>query len=210
MPPAADDAQLRRAALTGRSDVQELLGEYAAAESALALAIAGQYPNLTLSPGYSFDTVQNRYLLMPALDIPLNRNQGAIAVARSRREEAAARFTALQVRIIAAVDEAQVQYRAASREETLAATLLAGETEREQRTEHAFGAGALDRPGLLTVKLERNASAQARLAVRVRERRALGALEDALQHPLLGPGLPPLPTYERPLAPHPPAGTDTP
>ena len=40
-------------------------------------------------------------MLLPAVDLPLfNQNQGPIAQARARREQAAARFTALQTQII--------------------------------------------------------------------------------------------------------------
>jgi outer membrane protein TolC len=195
-PAPADEGALRRAALTSRSDVQELLAQYAAAEAALALAIAGARPDLTLSPGYSFDSVQNRYLLIPSLELPVNGNHGAIAVARARREEAAALFNALQARIVAAVDDAQATYRAADRELATAENLLTGENEREQQTGRAFGAGAIDRPGWVAVQLERNAAAQARLDALVRQRSALGSLEDALQRPLLGPALPALSILE--------------
>jgi outer membrane protein TolC len=192
----ADEGELRRAALTGRSDVQELLAQYAAAEAALALQIAGAKPDVTLGPGYSFDSAQNRYLLLPALELPVNGNHAAIAVARARREETAARFTALQARIVAALDDAQVAYRAAGRELTTAESLLAGESERERQTDRAFEAGAVDRPGRVAVQLERNAAAQAHLDALVRQRSALGSLEDALQRPLLGPELPALSTLE--------------
>jgi outer membrane protein TolC len=186
----ADDDRLRQRALTGRSDVQELLAQYSAAQAALSLALAGQYPDLTLSPGYSFDTVQNRYLLTPALTLPLHGNRGAIAVARAHLAEVAARFTALQARIIGAVDDAQVEHRAAVRTLDAAQALEAAEAEREARTARAFAAGAIDRPDWLVVQLEHNVAATAQLAARVRERTALSALEDALQQPLLGPALP--------------------
>ncbi|MHB8529708.1 MAG: TolC family protein, partial [Caulobacteraceae bacterium] len=51
--PEISQGELRRRALTGRSDVQSSLAQYTATEAALKLAIANQYPNLTLSPGYS-------------------------------------------------------------------------------------------------------------------------------------------------------------
>jgi outer membrane protein TolC len=186
-----DAPLLRRQALTGRSDLQGLLAQYAAAEAALALEIANQYPNLTVGLGYSFDSSENRYLLMPELQLPVfNLNRGPIAVAAARREEAAARFTALQSELIAAIDAANLEYEAAGRAVTLASALLQSERQREQQTERYFEAGAIDRPGLLTVQLERIAVAQSLLDAQLRQREALGALEDALQHPLLAPALP--------------------
>ncbi|MBV9757137.1 MAG: TolC family protein, partial [Alphaproteobacteria bacterium] len=51
-PPAAL-AALRRRALTGRSDVEASLAEYRAADAALRLQIANQYPNLAIGPAYN-------------------------------------------------------------------------------------------------------------------------------------------------------------
>jgi outer membrane protein TolC len=189
-PAVLEEGSLRRAALTGRSDVQELLAQYQVAQAALSLAIAGQYPDLILGPGYSFDTAHNRYFFAPELNLPLHGNRGAIAMARAQRETAAARFTALQAQIIAALDAVFVEYRAAVNERTVADALLTQADERERRTIRSFEAGALDRPALLAGQLERNAVAQSQLDARVRERQALGALEDALQQPFLGPALP--------------------
>lgn len=182
---------LRQEALTHRSDVQALLAQYAAAEGALALQIANQYPNITLSPGYSFDSVQNRYLLLPAVDLPVfNHNQGPIAEGLAQREEAAARFTALQTQVMEAIDGSAADYRAATQSVATADALLEGERDRERRTLQSFQAGAVNRPTVLTVQLERLAAEQSRFAALVQQRQALGALEDALEHPFFGPALP--------------------
>ncbi|MGB6310856.1 MAG: TolC family protein [Steroidobacteraceae bacterium] len=182
---------LRQQALTSRSEVQTLLADYAAAEAALALEVANQYPNLTLSPGYEWDAGQHRYMLLPAADLPIfNQNQGPIAQAMARREQAAARFTALQTQILDSLDGAIALYRSTNRTLTTADTLLDGEQDRERRTELMFKAGEIDRPTLLSVHLERIAAEQSKLDVVVQQRQALGALEDALQHPFFGPALP--------------------
>ncbi len=192
-PPFAPEgrAQLADRALTGRSDVAAALADYAAAESALALEIARQYPDLTLSPGYSWDAGQHRYLLLPAVDLPIfNQNQGPIAEARARREQAAARFTALQAHIIQAIDGATAGYDAASRSVTAARVLLDGEQERERRVDRLYRAGEIDHPTVLGTRLERMAADQAEFEAAVVQRQALAALEDALQAALLGPPLP--------------------
>ncbi len=187
----ADDADLRQQALVNRGDVQALLADYAAAEAALALEVANQYPNLTLSPGYEWDAGQHRYMLLPAADLPIfNQNQGPIAQARARREEAAARFTALQTQIIDSVDGAAAIYRATSLTLSSAGSLLNDEQGRERQTERMFKAGEIDRSTLLSVQLERITAEQSTLDIAVQQRHALAAMEDALQHPFFGPALP--------------------
>jgi cobalt-zinc-cadmium efflux system outer membrane protein len=178
-------------ALINRSDVQELLAEYAAAESALALEIANQYPNLTLSPGYAWDQGQHRYLLMPAGDLPIfNRNQGEIARALARREQAAARFTSLQTQIINAIDGVTARYSAANRTLAAADALLRDERDRESQAARFFKEGETEHASVLSVQLERISAEQSRLDAFVQHQEALAALEDALQHAFFGPAIP--------------------
>jgi outer membrane protein TolC len=191
--PATDIAgnDLRQEALTHRSDVQTLLADYAAAEAALALEVANQYPNLTLGPGYEWDAGRHRYMLLPAVDLPIfNQNQGPIAQAWARREQAAARFTALQTQIIDSLDGANAIYRATNQTLATADALLNGEQDRERQTLQLFKAGEIDRPALLSVQLERIAAQESRFDVIVQQRQALAAVEDALQHPFFGSALP--------------------
>jgi cobalt-zinc-cadmium efflux system outer membrane protein len=188
---AVADSDLRQEALTQRSDVQTLLADYAAAEAALALEVANQYPNLTLSPGYEWDAGRHRYMLLPAADLPVfNQNQGPIAQARARREQAAARFTALQTQIIESLDGATAMYRATNQTLATADSLLNGEQDRERQTLRMFKAGEIDRPTLLSVQLERIAAEESKLDVTVQQRQALAAVEDALQHPFFGSAWP--------------------
>jgi outer membrane protein, heavy metal efflux system len=188
--PAPDAAALRRKALVSRSDVQSLLAKYAAAEAAVALQVANQYPNVTLSPGVGYDAGRNVYRLLPAVDLPVfNQNEGPIAEARARRDTAAARFTALQTRIIDAVDGSTASYRAATQALATAEALAADESRRERRITRSFTAGEVDRPTLVTAQLERIAAEQSRLDAMVTQRQALGRLEDALQHPFYEPNV---------------------
>jgi outer membrane protein TolC len=183
-----DEAALRRAALIGRSDLQARLSDYAAAEAALALEVSHQFPNLTLGPGFQFDSARNRYVLLPQLELPLfNHNQGPIAAALARRQEAAARFAALQLQVMEQIDAATTDYRAATAALQTSDALLHDEEDRAARAGGSFEAGAIDRPALLTAQIERSVAQQAQLDMTLRQRRALGALEDALQHPLYFP-----------------------
>lgn len=189
VPPSINvgSGELRRQALLGRSDVQGLLAEYAATQSALQLEIVKQFPNLNLGPGYTFNQGDNKYDLQVSAELPIfNQNQGPIAEAMAHRKNAAARFVALQAQIIGAIDSAAATYRWASQALGTADTLLADGRKRQQQVSDSFKAGDVDRPTLLTAELELAAIGLSRFDAVVQQRQALGALEDALQHPLFG------------------------
>jgi cobalt-zinc-cadmium efflux system outer membrane protein len=187
-PIAANPGDWRREALSGRSDVQASLADYAAAQSALRLAVADQFPNLVLSPGYTYEYGINQYTLNFNTTLPIfNQNQGPIAEAFAKRQEAAATFTALQAQVIGAIDEAAIAYRKSTQTLAVADTLLADEQHRTQQMESSFRAGQIDRPTLVAAEAEEAATALARFDAVVRQREALGSLEDALQHSLYGP-----------------------
>ncbi len=188
-------AALRRKALQSRNDLQALLAEYEAAQAALQLEIARQYPDVTLGPGYTYDQGDNELTLGIAVKLPiLNQNQGPIAEAVARRREAAARFTALQARVMGEIDHAVAAYGGAVQTLATADALVAGEESRQEQVERSFRAGAVDRPTLLEAQIERSATELSRLDVLVQHREALALLEDALQQPLFDPataGFPP-------------------
>ena len=189
LPAEIGTGALRRRALTHRTDVQASLQDYEAAQSALQLAIANQYPNITLSPGYIYDAGINGFLMLPAADLPIfNQNQGPIAQALARRQEAASTFTALQAQVIAALDQAAAAYRATIRSVATGDALLADAEHRARQIEQSFRAGDADRPTLVTAELEAAATALSRFDAVVQQRQALGALEDALQQPFYDPG----------------------
>jgi len=183
----------RHEALTGRSDIQASLAAYEAAQAALRLAIADQFPNVTLSPGYNYDLGVNRYVLNVGGTLPVfHQNQGPIAEALAKRQEAADAFTALQARIIGAIDEAAAVYAKAAQGLVAADAVLADQRRRAQLVESAFRVGQSDRPTLLAAQVELAAAQLSHFDAVVEQRRALGALEDALHRPLYEPhsGLP--------------------
>ena len=63
LPEAISSAEARRHALTGRADLLALLESYAAAQSALQLEIARQYPNINIGPGYEYDQGDDKWTL---------------------------------------------------------------------------------------------------------------------------------------------------
>lgn len=190
IPAHPNTGELRRAALTKRTDVQASLQEYDAAQSGLRLQIANQYPNITLGPGYNYDFGINKYILGPGTDfLPIfNQNQGPIAEALAKRREAAANFTALQAQIIGAIDQAAAAYRTASRSVATGNALLADDERHAGQIASQFRAGQVDRVTLVTAQLGVAATALSRFDAIVQQRQAIGALEDALQQPLFDPG----------------------
>jgi cobalt-zinc-cadmium efflux system outer membrane protein len=178
---------LQRAGVLHRADLQRSLADYAAADATLRLELARQYPDVVLSPGYTFEEGFARYVLGAALQpvALFHRNQGPIAVAEAQRLEAAARFEALQAQAIGDMERALVQYRAALDEWRDANDRLIGvQRDREDAARRALEAGEGDRLSLATVRLQTVTAARARLDALTRVQTALGALEDAMQQPL--------------------------
>jgi outer membrane protein TolC len=186
--PAADQltsADARRAALQSRTDILALLAEYAASESALRLEIAKQYPDVHVSPGYQFDQGDNKWHLGLSAELPVfNHNQGPIAEAEAHRAESAARFEALQAKVIGEIDRG-VAVLEVSRK-NLAALKSLADAEKTQReiAEAQFKAGATEKLDLLHAQLEFDAASLAELDAQGKFHQSLGALEDAVQRPL--------------------------
>jgi cobalt-zinc-cadmium efflux system outer membrane protein len=184
---------VQKAGLLHRADIQRSLLDYAAAEAGLHREIANQYPDLQLSPGYSFDEGHHKVTFGPALPVPvLNRNRGPIAEAEARRAEAEVRFNALQARAIGEMEGALARYNGALAELTDAdQRLIQIQQVREAAMLRAVRAGEEDQLALAGVRLESAVALRARLGALRRAESALGAVEDAVQQPL-DPG-PPLP-----------------
>jgi len=179
--------RLQRAGLLHRADLQRSLADYQAADVALRLELARQYPDLVLSPGYTFEEGFARYVLSAAFQpvALFHHNQGPIAVAEAQRLEAASHFEALQAQAIGEMERALVQYRAALNEWREANDrLIRVQGDREAAARRALDAGEGDRLSLAIVRLQTVTAARARLDALTHVQTALGALEDAMQQPL--------------------------
>ena len=177
--------EARRRAVTRRSDVLGSLAEYAATQAALQLEIARQYPDLDIGAGYQLDQTDSKWTLGINLVLPVfNRNAGPIAEAEASRTEAAAKFLALQARVLAEVDGAVASYRNAL--ETVAVTdeMVAKLDQREASAEVAYELGATSRLELASSEIETVTGRVARLDALVSAQRAAGDLENALQQTL--------------------------
>ena len=179
------DDEARRRAMLHRSDILASLADYEAAQRDLQLEVRKQYPDISLGPGYQLDQSDTKWTLLLGLTLPLlNRNQGPIAEAAARREEAASRFVALQSRVLAEVEGAVASAHAAVSQVQAADTLLDALGHQEATARAAYDVGEISRLDLLGLQAEAVATALARLDALSRAQTAVGALEDAMQTPL--------------------------
>lgn len=184
-PETLPSAATRRQALLSRPDALAALADYEAAQSALQLEIAKQYPDFSLGPGYTWDQGQMKWSLGLSLVLPLlNRNEGPIAEARARREEAAKAFLAVQARAIAEVDEALAGYRRAVQMFDTAEALLRSQQKAERSAAAAFRAGETDRLAWLSAQYETVSAELDRAHALIQVQQSLGKLEDALRRPV--------------------------
>lgn len=191
-PPPVDTAQRRRLqelALLSRPDLAALIGDYAIAERQLRLAIARQYPDITLEPGYYWDHGVVKWPANLGLTLPINGNRSEIATARGARDVAGKRMLALQADIYSQIAAAE-RAEALAREATAAAESQLQSAQRQlaqSRLSLSLGASA----ALEEVSAE-ILVVQAQLAVlqmRTQLQAARNELEDAMHLPLSGPEL---------------------
>jgi outer membrane protein, heavy metal efflux system len=188
-PPTLDDRLLADAArghaLTERADVRDAVARLDAAQADLQAEVSRRWPDLRLGPGYLFDQGTDKYELSIGLQWP-SSIEGAVAEARARRDLAANRLLALQARIVGQIDRAGADWRTSAQLARAAQALSDRMQQRERAAQAQFEAGLLDRPAWLAARIDRLDAQRSELAARERQRRALAALEDALQQMLEG------------------------
>jgi len=177
-------AEVRRTALVSRPDILGALAEYAASESALQLEIAKQYPDVHLQPGYQYDAGDDKWSLGIVVDLPiLNQNQGPIAEAKARRQESAAKFNALQAKVLAEIDRATQGVTVAEKNILALRALSEEQTKRVEAVTGQVRAGAADQLELLNAQSESLTAELAQLDGRLKLQQAVAALEDAVRRP---------------------------
>lgn len=180
--------EMRRQALLNRPDVRAALADYEASQAALQGEIAKQYPDITLGPGFQWDAGEAKWSLGLSLTLPLfNHNQGPIAEARARRQEAAARFMTVQAKAIGEIEQSLADYREMTSKLAVADRLLTAQRKAAASAEAQFRAGETDRVDLVGAQVELAAAELARADTLIQAQQSLGALEDALRHPLDAP-----------------------
>jgi outer membrane protein TolC len=186
VPPGLDTSTARRQALLNRADVLAALSEYAASEATLRLEVAKQYPDIHLNPGYEFDQGDNKWGVGLSLELPvLNQNQGPIAEAAARRTESAAKFNALQARVLAEIDRGMAAYRGTLDKPVTANSLLENLEKQERVLRGRFEAGDVSRSEVIAGQVELATARLAHAEAVAKAQRALGQLEEALQSPVL-------------------------
>lgn len=178
---------VQKAGLMHRADVQRTLVEYAAADAALRLEIARQYPDIHLAPTYALQEGFVEYTLGIGLSsLPVfHRNRGPIAEAEAQRKLIEARFKRVQTQAIGQMEQSLRRYRAAYDEwQTAGRAFLAVQRDREAAVQTAFDAGHADRLELENARLLMIAAIRVRQDALQRTQMALGALEDAVQQSL--------------------------
>ncbi len=185
-PPDLPPARVRDAALRNRADVQAALARYEASQAALQLEVANQYPDLHLGPGVAYDAGAHKYALsLSGIALPLfNRNQGPIAEATARRQEAAARFEAVMAQRVAGADLAAARYQGARAQLKVADTRAAAQHRVLRAAQRAFAAGETDRLELTLAELQAGSADLARQDAFARLQQAAGEVEDAMQRPI--------------------------
>ncbi len=184
---AAELAKLRENALLGRPDLRAALASYEAAQLALQLEVAKQYPDVRLGTGYEWDQGANKWQLFSlAVELPvLNQNQGPIAEARARRELAAANFNALQAKAAADIDAATGSFQSARARIFAEKTMFEAVTKNEAAARALLKDGEGTRLDVLRAQLERLDAQRLSAEVSHRHWLAVNALEAALQQPLV-------------------------
>ncbi|HXB71307.1 MAG TPA: TolC family protein [Candidatus Acidoferrales bacterium] len=179
---------VQKAGLVHRADIRRSLIEYEAADARLRLVLANQYPNITLSPSYSFQEGFPAYVLGSVIEsLPLlHRNRGPIAEQEAVRLQMETQFKALQAKVIGETESALRQYAAAVLEWTAARdTLTALQERREAAVISSFRAGELDRLNVAQARLATLAARRTEVEALIRAQIALGALQDAVQSVLV-------------------------
>jgi outer membrane protein TolC len=185
-PPAPPTADARREAVFHRADLLASLAAYAAAESALQLEVAKQYPDIHFGPGYTYDTGTNKIAFgVAGITLPIfDQNQGGIAQAQAKRKEAAARTMALQDAILNDLDHALARNQASLAAVQLSTEHLASARRQLDSQAASFAAGATDRLTFMQARADYQTSEIAHLDAVVAAQQAAGMLEDAMQRPL--------------------------
>jgi len=178
-------ADARRQAIVGRADVRAALADYAASQSALRLEVAKQYPDIHLGPGYSWNQQgegESDAEIGLGLELPiLNRNEGPIAEAEARRNQAAARFLAVQAKAMAEVDRAIAAYRASRNNLTALQSVASAQRDAERSAQARVREGEADPLDLLHADLEVNRAESAETDALAQLQQDIGALEAAVQ-----------------------------
>ena len=148
-------------------------------------AVATQYPDLTLAPGYLLDQADHKITLGMDLPVPLFHGaNAAIQRAIAERAVAAAKFDDTQAGALAAIDVAVAEYHAAR---AALAAVEQGERDAAETVtslERRLAAGAANRGQLLAGEIALAGLRRSTLTARRALLDAVTALEQGVERPL--------------------------
>lgn len=187
LPDATQLTQLRRKALEQRDDVRAAWQEVLSAQAALRLAQAqsdGGPPSI--APGAERDQGVNRLMLGARIPLPLfNQHQGQIAAARARLSLREALLKQTQARVLVRIEQSETALQTAQDRVRQAEQLIAANRALLNADLAAQHRGLLGPEPALRAQLRLLSTEQAALQARTDQWQALGALQGALEQPIL-------------------------
>ena len=178
-------ADMQSIALLNRLDIRLALERYAVAEAKLKLEIAKQYPDLTLSPGYTYEFGNKIWSLgLSSLMTILTKNKLAIAEATQLREVEAAQFESLQANVISEVNVANAKLAQARQLLENQRILLQQQQASTQRMDRRLRSGEIDRLEMTYAKLEEVTTEKYSTLANFQLASSINDLENVLQVPL--------------------------
>lgn len=172
-------------ALLNRLDIRLALERYAVAESKLKLEIAKQYPDLKLSPGYTYEFGDKIWSLgLSSLMTILTKNKLAIAEATQLREVEAAQFESLQANVISEVNIANAKLVQSRQLLENQDKLFEQQQTSTLRMVRRLRAGEIDRLELTYAELEQLAVEKSLNLAHFQLATSVNELENAMQAPL--------------------------
>jgi outer membrane protein TolC len=138
-----------------------------------------------LQPGYQFDQGDNKWTLGLVVELPvLSQNQGPIAEAKAKRLEAAARFLAVQSRVMAEIDKAEESLKVSQSNFIAFRELKQAHQRQLASAEAQYRAGELEKIDWFKARIDATATELAIIDAEAKLQQAAGELEDAIQRPL--------------------------
>lgn len=178
-------ADMQSVALLNRLDIRLALERYAVAEAKLKLEIAKQYPDLTISPGYTYEFGNKIWSLgLSSLMTILTKNKLAIAEATQLRETEAAQFESLQTNVIAEVNIAKAKLAQARQLLENQKNLLQQQQASTQRMDRRLRSGEIDRLEMTYAKLEEVSAEKYFTLANFQLATTVNDLENVLQAPI--------------------------
>jgi outer membrane protein TolC len=179
----AGDLQTR--ALLNRLDIRIALERYAVAEAKVKLEIAKQYPDIVISPDYTYEFGNKMWSLgLSSLMTMLTKNKLAIAEATQLRETEAKQFEELQANVISEVNVANARLAQALQLLENKKNLYGQQQASTKRMHSRLRAGEIDRLELTYAKLEEVIAEQQIALADFQLAASANDLENAIQAPL--------------------------